>query len=389
MSTRTAIVKFPVTAATETPKASGNGKANDDVIAVGGAKPFILQELPDPSWSQDQLVEGARYQWRQIQAAEKKVAVHVFRLGAALAILKPSLKKRRGWGKFIKGLHLSEATAWRAMELFTRAKTENQVASLPITEAYEQFGIIQATIPADDDDVGNNAAETGGKKKAAANKGKKPSPAHDDVEDEQIESHGDDLEDNDADSNDDGEQDDDGPSLVTGPWKLPRFAQKNDGKDEFYTPDSAIALLLPYLPKGKVIWESAWGMGHIARYLESHGHTVVGGPDVDFLTENIEAQILVTNPPYSKKDKFLLRAYEIGKPFAMLLAADALVGMERYPLFAKHGLQLLIPNKRINFICANGFTANFSTFWYCWKLLPQDFVFAELTPDNGEKHDVE
>ncbi len=364
------------------PPSGNNGKATKDAAAVGGAKPFTLKGLPNPSWSQDQLVEGARYQWEQVQAAEKKAAVHVFRLGAALAILKPRMKKRRGWGQFVKKLHLSGATAWRAMELFTRAKTEDQVASLPITEAYEKFGIIQVATPAADDDAGNNAAETGGKKKAAA---KKTSPEIDaDAEDGETELHGGDLEEN-ADSNDNG-----GLSLAAGCWKLPRFAKENDGKDEFYTPDAATALLLPYLPKGKVIWENAWGMGHIARFLQSRGHPVVGGPDVDFLTENVEASsILVTNPPYSKKKEFLRRAFVIGKPFAMLMAANTLVGVERYPLFSKHGLQLLIPDKRINFICAAKSSAFFNAIWYCWKLLPQDIRFGELTPDNGEKHDVE
>lgn len=55
----------------------------------------------------------------------------------------------------------------------------------------------------------------------------------------------------------------------------------------------------------------------------------------------------------------------------------------RYPLFAKHGLQLLIPNRRIQFISNLASPPNFNTFWFCWKLLPQDIVFAELPP-NGQ-----
>jgi len=162
-----------------------------------------------------------------------------------------------------------------------------------------------------------------------------------------------------------------------------RFEKKGSKRDVYYTPDNAISLLLPFLPANKVIWEFAWGQGHIAHYLQLHGYKVVGGPDVDFLTEYVEANLLVSNPPFSKKDEFLRRAYSLGKPFAMLLPADALVGLARYPLFAKHGIQLLIPNKRINFVGSGNTSPNFNTFWLCWHLLPQNIVFAELPP-NGK-----
>ena len=151
-----------------------NGKAKKAAASKspkGGKKPFSVKGLPTPSWTEKQLAEGARYQWSQLQAAEKKAAVHVFRLGAALALLKPSLKKQRRWAKFLKEMKISEATAWRATELSNRAKTEDQVALLTITEAYEKFGIIiQPQIPADDGDGEDNAAETGGKKKAVVKK---------------------------------------------------------------------------------------------------------------------------------------------------------------------------------------------------------------------------
>ena len=162
----------------------GNGTAKKPVATKslnGGKKPFSVKGLSAPSFTQKQLIECARYQWGQLQAAEKKAAVHVFRLGAALALLKPSLKKQRRWGKVLKDLHIAEATAWRATELFTRAKTEDQVALLTITEAYLAFGILgQLEIPADEDGGEDNAAEMGHKKKVVAKKAvakkKKPQP---------------------------------------------------------------------------------------------------------------------------------------------------------------------------------------------------------------------
>ena len=150
--------------------------------------------------------------------------------------------------------------------------------------------------------------------------------------------------------------------------------------DEFYTPLNAINMLLPYLPKYKLIWEAAWGKGHIAAVLQSRGFKVTGRAGLDFFHEDLKCDLIVTNPPYSMKNEFLQRAYELNKPFALLLPADALVGLKRYPLYAKYGLQLLIPNRRIQYISADPAhkSANFNSAWFCWKLLPNDVRFASI-----------
>jgi hypothetical protein len=153
--------------------------------------------------------------------------------------------------------------------------------------------------------------------------------------------------------------------------------------DEFYTPNCAIALLLPYLPKDKIVWEGAWGKGHIARYLQRLGYTVVGTASANFLyADPPRYDILVTNPPYRDKDRFLRRAYALGTPSAMLLPAETLVGIKRRHLFMQYGVQLLVPDRRIQFTTENGEIAigRYRTVWFCWRLLPQDLVFAQLKP---------
>jgi hypothetical protein len=151
--------------------------------------------------------------------------------------------------------------------------------------------------------------------------------------------------------------------------------------DNYQTPDNAIRILLPYLPTNAVIWEPAWGQGRLANFLQNHGYKVVGGPGQDFRTTRPPRHdLIVTNFPFSEKDYWLARFYALGRPFALLLPADSLVGVARYPLFAEHGIQLLIPSRRINYILPDGSTksANFNSFWYCWKLLPEDIVFADM-----------
>ena len=152
--------------------------------------------------------------------------------------------------------------------------------------------------------------------------------------------------------------------------------------DERYTPQYALDILLPYLPKDEIIWEAAYGTGELAKHLRAAGHEVVGDARMNFLHRTpSEFGIIVTNPPYSFKDEFLERAYSLGKPFAFLLPLDALTGGKRCPLYIRHGIQVLVPRKRINFI-DNGQPANhsnLSTGWFCWGLLPRDLLFVKAT----------
>ncbi len=158
--------------------------------------------------------------------------------------------------------------------------------------------------------------------------------------------------------------------------------QMNGRSDEFFTPKYAIKPLLPFLKKGSIIWECAWGGGNLAKHFEEEGFKVVGDYR-DFITglEIGEIDIIITNPPYSLKDEFLKRAFEIGKPFAFLLPLTTLEGLKRGNLFRKYGIQLIIPNRRINFITPSGKGSGawFQTAWFCWKMdLPKQLNFVEL-----------
>lgn len=155
--------------------------------------------------------------------------------------------------------------------------------------------------------------------------------------------------------------------------------------DECYTPAYAINLLLPYLNKDWEIWDCAFGSGRLAHHLQEKGFKVFGNKDINFLnffSENLgfNFDCIITNPPYSLKDKFLKRAFEIGKPFTFLLPLTTLEGIKRGKMFKDNGIQILIPNKRINFEIPSGKKSSwFATAWFCWKLnLPKDLNFVEL-----------
>ena len=161
--------------------------------------------------------------------------------------------------------------------------------------------------------------------------------------------------------------------------------QMNGRSDEFQTPKVAINCLLPYLKKEWVIWECAWGGGSLANHLEEKGFKVEQIGE-DFLNDIIigvkdRFDCIVTNPPYSLKDKFLEKCYKIGKPFALLMPLTALEGKKRGELYRKYGIQLIIPNKRINFITPSGKGSGawFQVAWFCYKLnLPKELNFVDL-----------
>jgi len=163
--------------------------------------------------------------------------------------------------------------------------------------------------------------------------------------------------------------------------------------DEMQTPKYAINCLLPYLKKEWIIWECAWGGGSLAKHFKEKGFEVIGNPFRDFLNKDLGLNkkgfdIIITNPPYTLKDKFLERCFEIGKPFVLLMPLTALEGKKRGELYRKYGIQLIIPNKRINFITPSGKGSGawFQVAWFCYKLnLPKDMMFVEL--NRGETKD--
>lgn len=147
---------------------------------------------------------------------------------------------------------------------------------------------------------------------------------------------------------------------------------KKGPQDEVYTPECAIIPLIKYLPKNAIIWECTdYGSSNITKILKDNGFKVISTHknNFDFLTDDPEFDfdIIITNPPYSLKDEFLKKCYEYKKPFALLLPLTALEGIKRNALYKKYGLNLIVFDKRINFL--NQKKNNwFNTSWFTYKI---------------------
>ena len=156
---------------------------------------------------------------------------------------------------------------------------------------------------------------------------------------------------------------------------------QNKKHDHFDTPAYAVKPLLPYINPKWTVWEptDTTGKSQIAKVLRKHGCKVVSTSKkkLDFLKDlpDFDFDCIVTNPPYSLKEAFIRRCYDLGKRWAMLLPITALEGKQRGRWFRDHGIELLALDRRVEFMSGSVW---FNTSWFCYKILPQQLMFAQL-----------
>lgn len=167
-------------------------------------------------------------------------------------------------------------------------------------------------------------------------------------------------------------------------------------KDNCQTPPYAVDLIAPYLRAYQAIWEPCSGEGLLTRRLREHGFAVCdtdlsSGEDFFAMSETFGAyEAIVTNPPFSLKYKFLARCCELGVPFALLMPADTLFAGERgQPLIVNYGVEVVLPDRRINFKMPNGGwrgTAQFASAWFTRGLnIGALLTFVEMQQWTGRR----
>ena len=167
----------------------------------------------------------------------------------------------------------------------------------------------------------------------------------------------------------------------------------NGGYDEMYTPEYAITPLLKHLNKfkGKTVWECTdYGSSNITKVLKENGFIVksthITNSNFDFLNDkpDFEFDLIITNPPYSTKTKFIEKCYEYEKPFAMLMPLTTLEGEDRGEMFGKNGIEVMVFDTRVDYM-DKGSTAWYNTSWFCHDILPKTLVFQKLNKPKKER----
>ena len=121
--------------------------------------------------------------------------------------------------------------------------------------------------------------------------------------------------------------------------------------DEWYTTqdvvDIAIKLLDPE-PNSLILCPFDSEDSLFVKTLEAMEHTVIYGID-DFIEGQFRlCDYIITNPPFSIKDKVIQKVYEYGLKSVLVMPLDALGGVKRHNMYKEYGYpSVYIPSRRI------------------------------------------
>lgn len=127
--------------------------------------------------------------------------------------------------------------------------------------------------------------------------------------------------------------------------------------DEWYTPAYVVRTMLKVFPPNagdRILLPFDTSESNFTKIITTEYDKQAIWGVKDFLTRDYEFDYLISNPPYSIKDKIIERCIELGKPSVLLLPIDTLGGVQRHKLFHRTRIGVYIPTKRIKFINENG-----------------------------------
>jgi len=159
--------------------------------------------------------------------------------------------------------------------------------------------------------------------------------------------------------------------------------------DENYTPKYAVEPLISFIPNNifpYIIWcPFDKADSEFVKLFEYIGYTVIhshidNGQDF-YEYEPKEWDVIISNPPFTKKRQIFERALSFNKPFALLMTNTWLNDSAPKQLFKDKELQLLMFDKRIDFDGQKKIT--FSSSYYCYNFLPKQIIMEELLKNNN------
>ena len=100
--------------------------------------------------------------------------------------------------------------------------------------------------------------------------------------------------------------------------------------------------------------------------------------------------IIISNPPYKNKRKFIERCLQLNKPFALLLPTTILNDALINDLYTKYNakLQLLVPYQRMEFFNKDRDISNklsFKTSYFARDLFEQDIILLRKEDMKKER----
>tara|TARA_R110001606_G_scaffold383527_1_gene545866 strand:- start:815 stop:1306 length:492 start_codon:yes stop_codon:yes gene_type:complete len=162
---------------------------------------------------------------------------------------------------------------------------------------------------------------------------------------------------------------------------MTNFDNQLKNNDSYMTPKHAWTDIKQYIPNG-TIWEPFYGDGKSGRHLADLGFSVEHRNE-DFFKNN-RGDIIVSNPPFSKIKDILVRLQELDKPFILIMPSSKI--NTQYFRSWKNKIKIIIPKKRINFICPSikKSSCSFDCFYYCYKIQTLKSDITWLDSESSE-----
>jgi hypothetical protein len=160
-------------------------------------------------------------------------------------------------------------------------------------------------------------------------------------------------------------------------------------QDEYYTPLYAIIPISQYINPNSIIWcPFDTEQSLYVRYFRSLGHTVISthihtGQDFFKTSPPQNCDYIISNPPYSQKERVFERLFELDIPFAMLVNTTGLFSAKSRFEILKDKIEMMVFQSRVQYFTNYNNITNlknppFSSGYICYNMLDKKLDFEEL-----------
>lgn len=169
-------------------------------------------------------------------------------------------------------------------------------------------------------------------------------------------------------------------------------AYKRKESDFYPTPPDVTYALIDFLRISyrNIIWEPACGEGHMVNQIKKMGYDVFGTDirtGTDFLKDDAPRAFnwIITNPPFSLADQFVMRCQQYNKPFALLLKSQYWHAKKRVEMFRKWPPAWVLPLTWRPDFCfgERGGSPTMEVMWCVWdRSMPDGTTYIPLERPN-------
>lgn len=164
---------------------------------------------------------------------------------------------------------------------------------------------------------------------------------------------------------------------------------KKSNTDEWYTPEECVRVIVPYLKRNgfkKILCPFDKEESNFVKVLCENGFLVTyshieTGTDFFEIQNLMDYDAIVSNPPFSKRQKILERLFEAGVPFAIIINQNGLFDSKaRWEIFRKNKFEIIVPKGRMKFFNAEcvGSSPNFQSVYVCSGMADNQIEFVEM-----------